>query len=383
MRIKRFRARDIPSALAKVKQELGPEAVILSTRELNDPAQLGPVVEVTAGAEYHPEEPAAAPAKPRPDQAARLRAPEDRTPDLEGLGSDLCEIKDLLYNLTLRDGLSEPFRHRRDLVQIYRRLLDEELDPRLARALVENAAAAKNGNPAGLWRRLRGQLAGLLKVHAPFAGLSQNAPRYLALVGPSGVGKTTTLAKLAALASLRGRKKVGLINLDPYRLGAADQLRTYARIMGLPLRIAQDREELIRAVELFERQDLVLIDTSGRGLLREDGMRELAASLENLPGVGVLLVLSAVTKERDLGEAIKRAEGLPVESLIVTKIDETERYGNVISNLVKYRQPVSFLTNGQKVPEDILSATPDRLAQLITPGRREAPVEDQPGGEVI
>ena len=278
----------------------------------------------------------------------------------------LAELKELILDLTHQTGLSDRIRERPALVRIYRHLVEADLDAGLARTLVESVSANHNGaNPAQVLQR---KLARLLQTADPTPGQNSLGSRHIVLIGPSGVGKTTTLAKLAARWSVKEKKRVGLISVDTFRLGAAEQLRTYARIMGLPVRVAQDKAEFEQAVELFEGMDVVLVDTSGRSLQHPDQLAELTDMTSGLEDMALLLVLSAVTKDRDLAGLLTRTSGLPVQSLVISKIDETEYYGNVINNLVKFKKPVSFLTNGQKVPDDIIRATPERLAKLMTSG---------------
>jgi flagellar biosynthesis protein FlhF len=293
---------------------------------------------------------------------------------LKGLEGGLAEIKELLLDLTHRTSLSQRLRDRPEMVRLYRDLVNAELDPSLARALVERVAAEPNGR-SDPYRILESSLARLIRVGSPLAPRSEDlltGPRFVAVVGPSGVGKTTTTAKLAAhWASGLGRR-VGLISLDTFRLGASEQIRAYARIMGLPCRVAQDREQLTGALELFETMDLVLIDTSGRASARPEDARELEDLLGAIPDLSVLLVLSATTKDRDLSQVIRRHESYSFLSLVISKIDETLAYGNVMNNLIKFKKPVSFLTNGQKVPDDLVPATAGRLAELVVASIRSA-----------
>ena len=360
MRIKRFHARDMAGAMQMVKAELGPDAVILGTRELKDPLPGGLCVEVTAGVGLPG---ASSPKKALAEPGPKKEKAGDGSVSLKNLEGGLAELRELVLDLTHRSSLSEQLRNKKGMVGLYRKLVEAELDPRLARSLVERAAVANNGGPRNPVEVLRKQLAGRIKVSRPLEG--RNAVRRLALVGPSGVGKTTTLAKLAALVSGRDKKKVALIGLDPYRLGAAEQLKTYARIIGLPVRTAGDVSEFRQALELFEDAELVLIDTAGRCLSRRDSMDELLAAVDGVDGFGALLVLSAATKDRDLAAAIRTAGELPVAGLAVTKIDETGAYGNVINNLIKFKVPAAYLTNGQKVPDDIMPADPKGLADLV------------------
>jgi flagellar biosynthesis protein FlhF len=368
MRIKRFRARDVQTALRMVKEELGPDAVILSTRELkdgNEPAG----VEVTAGIGYegapNPRDPYGLNSKKQKNRETKT-APAETGSDLRKLEGGLKEIKDLLLDMTHREGLSEKYREQPAAVRLYRGLTEADLDPAIARTLVERAAdvAARNGGQPA--KTLQDQLVKHFK--ALHAGAKSKPKKHIAIVGPSGVGKTTTLAKLAAYYNGRRNMKAALISLDGFRLGAAEQIRTYARIMGLPVRVAGDRQEFFEAIDLFEDMDRVLIDTSGRALNRPEERRELSDMFADVPNLEVMLVLSALTKDRDLAATIKRAGPFGVSSLVVSKIDETQSYGNVVNNLLRFKLPVSFMTNGQKVPDDLVPATPVKLAALITTG---------------
>jgi flagellar biosynthesis protein FlhF len=375
MSVKRFTARDMKTALTKVKEELGPNAVILSAQEYSEADGRLPLVEVTAVAA----EPALSPAPGWTETEAGPGAWADNgsvsgngaKAALEDLSHDMTSIKDMLLNLIYSSRLSERMRDRRDLVLLYRDMVEAEVEPMLARKLIEQVAAKSNGlPPAGL---LMKKLPSLLKTCDPL-GLSNGhaGPRRVFLVGPSGSGKTTTLAKLAALAAGQGERSVGIVSLDGYRLGAAEQLKAYARIMGLPFRLAQDAEEFQEAMALFQDLSLTLIDTPGRSLSDPVRFEELGRLVRGTQEAAVLLVLSALTKTRSLQAAMERTEGLRVQGLILTMIDETDRFGNVINALLRGKMPVCYLTHGQRVPGDILPASPERLAGLLDFGRGEA-----------
>ncbi len=183
-----------------------------------------------------------------------------------------------------------------------------------------------------------------------------------AFVGPTGVGKTTTLAKLAAHFSLKEAKKVSLVTVDTYRIGAVDQLKTYGRLLGLPVRVVGHPEELKPLVEGLEEDELALIDTAGSSPQNREMLQELKDFLTVSPVIGSHLVVSATTKERDLGRIIDRFGCLPLESYVCTKLDETEVLMPLFNQLVPQRRPLSYLTCGQRVPEDLEPATkgPDR-----------------------
>ena len=201
-----------------------------------------------------------------------------------------------------------------------------------------------------------------------FAGtlkLKKGSPRIIALVGPTGVGKTTTTAKLAAMYALNRGHKVALITMDIFRVGAVEQLKTYSRIMGVPLEVASTPKELEKAVEKHSECDLILIDTAGRSHKDKDKLDEMKNYLENKIPMEVYLCLSATTKDRELEEILSRFKIFQVSKVVFTKIDESESFGNMVNLLMKSNLQLAYFSTGQRVPEDIEIATPARLAEMI------------------
>jgi flagellar biosynthesis protein FlhF len=188
-----------------------------------------------------------------------------------------------------------------------------------------------------------------------------------ALVGPTGVGKTTTIAKLAAYAKLELKQKVALVTLDTFRLAAVDQLQQYAQILQVPLHVALTVEDLRSALRFYQDRTLVLIDTPGHSPKDEEVLGQLQRFLEELPEVETHLVLSATTKPRDMADIAQRFEPLKPTRLIFTKLDETSTHGPILSTLVRVKRPLSYLGTGQEVPQDLELATSRRVADLILP----------------
>ena len=385
MKIKRFTARDLPTATNMIKDEFGLAALILSQREL--PAEAGGGVEITAGVreedmpardETEPGEPAlkalagpaaGAAAYARTARTVRRADPETGPPwrrDLDLLGKNLIrsfgELKDLILDLAHRQSLAEKWRDRPDLVSLYRRLVETGLSPEHARSLVELAAESARAWGGEVFGHLRRTLESKLRL----ADLSLSPPKFLALVGPSGAGKTTALVNLAAFYRQRGRKTAA-ITLDTVRLGAAEQLTRYARIMGLGVAVCQNREEFASALELFENNDLVFIDTPGRSFHKPEGRRDMAAFLDQA-GASALLVLPATMKESDLTAALERARGFKDLSLILTKFDETEAFGGLMSFIVSGAPRLAFFSLGPKTPEDFVQATAEKFLGLWLDG---------------
>jgi flagellar biosynthesis protein FlhF len=189
--------------------------------------------------------------------------------------------------------------------------------------------------------------------------------RVVALVGPTGVGKTTTVAKLAANFKLSHGVRVGLVTVDTYRIAAVEQLKTYAEIIDLPLAVVNDPSEMTRALDELGAVDLVFIDTAGRSPRDEVKIRELAEFLLQAPPDEIHLVLSAVAGQRSLRSAVERFAMVQFDRVILTKLDEADSLGGVLAVLGLSSRPVSYLTTGQAVPDDIEPADPMRLARLI------------------
>lgn len=189
--------------------------------------------------------------------------------------------------------------------------------------------------------------------------------RVVALVGPTGVGKTTTVAKLAARYSLFENQSVGLLTVDTYRIAAVDQLRTYADIINLPVEVAFSPDEVPQALARLSDRDVVLMDTAGRSPKNEMQMSELVEFLRVAQPAEIHLVLSATTKPCDLGDCLARFKDSGYNRLIFTKLDETNCYGGIFNSAQAAKCPVTYLTCGQNVPDDIEEADQGRLVDLL------------------
>ena len=305
--------------------------------------------------------------------------------------SDLEEIKKLLLNTLVKSqegtvkNVEWPSVNSGDNVvdgQSGEDLLPEESP--LAQELI------KNGISTGLIRKILdtlntlpvesgnqpvksrlGETFGRLIKFAGTLKMRKNSPRIIALVGPTGVGKTTTTAKLAAMYALNRGNKVALVTMDIFRVGAVEQLKTYSRIMGIPLEVASTPKELEKAVEKHSACDLIFIDTAGRSHKDKEKLEEMRNFLENKIPIEVYLCLSATTKDRELEEILNRFSIFQVSKVVFTKIDESESLGNMINLLMKDNLQVAYFTTGQRVPEDIEVATSAKLADLILRGTPE------------
>lgn len=195
--------------------------------------------------------------------------------------------------------------------------------------------------------------------------LKKNSQKIVALVGPTGVGKTTTTAKLAAMYAMNKGASVALVTTDNFRVGAVEQLKTYARIMDLPLDVVATPEEMKKVLEKHADRDLIIIDTAGRSPKDDERLGELSALIGVDPSIEVHLCLSATTKDRELEDTVKRFSVLPISRLLFTKLDESESLGCIVNTHLATGLPLSYFTNGQMVPEDISMASARKLANLL------------------
>jgi flagellar biosynthesis protein FlhF len=190
-------------------------------------------------------------------------------------------------------------------------------------------------------------------------------PVIVALVGPTGVGKTTTVAKMASEALLRRNLKVGLINLDSYKVAAFDQLGTYAKILNVPFRSCATGDELRAAIQDFQSLDMVIVDTTGRSQRDPEQLREMQNTLNQIPQLRTQLVLSVTTRDAELYDMANRFAMFRPQGIIVSKLDEATIYGSIYNVSQKVKLPLLYFTTGQRVPEDIEEASPERVAALI------------------
>lgn len=249
--------------------------------------------------------------------------------------------------------------------KIYDRLVKADLDPALARqVLVKLHAAGVVGEEASA-EKLPEVVASFIKVagaiQAPEPG---TGPRVVILVGPTGVGKTTTIAKLAAGFRLAGRS-LGLVTIDTYRIAAVEQLKTYGDIIGIPVEVVMTPGALRDAVARMKGQEIILVDTAGRSPSHKLHLGELRGFVEALPAREVHLVLSATATRANLMKAIDSFAQVGVDRLLITKIDEAATLGAVVSAAHASSRPLSYITHGQSVPDDLREAEALYLARAM------------------
>lgn len=327
-----------------VRAEFGEGAAVLHSREVNT----GPIARLVRGRAI---EVAATPDRsPLAEQAAQAGVVAAPPRVANRVASRLAELGEIVSGLTNREAPVPARANPRP--QETARLIEADFAPAIAREL----DAAESGVEAALQRRLL--ISGPIRLDA-------TARRVVALVGPTGVGKTTTLAKLAANFRLREKVRVGVVTVDTYRVAAVEQLRTYAEIIDLPMEVVATPAEMRTAIDGMAELDLVLIDTAGRSPRDKTQIEELRQLLAEASPDETHLVLSTTATARGLGEAIERFGVVKPTSLLLTKLDESPTLGHTVGPLFASGLPVSYLTDGQSVPEDIRIAESMSLATSL------------------
>ncbi|MBI3461559.1 MAG: flagellar GTP-binding protein [Planctomycetes bacterium] len=344
-------------ALARVRSELGAEAVILQSREIKKRRWLGLAgskwIEITAGAGVAVAE--------KPPVA------DNKQDALEPLNQELQALREMVEDLCRRKKYATPDLPE-ELIEIYTRLIENDVDEAIASELVcqlrDGMGRSERTRPELVRDRLTALVQSRLKLAGPIVCESGQA-KVVALVGPTGVGKTATVAKLAANFKLRLNLRVGLVTVDTYRIAAVEQLRTYAEIIDVPLKIATSPREMAAAVGELSGLDLVLVDTAGRSPRDELRIKEIRSLLNEAGATEVHLVLSAVASLGTMLAAVERFSAIDPNRLLVTKLDEANALGGVLSCMIRTGKPISYLTTGQDVPDNIEVADPAELAQRI------------------
>ena len=361
MRIRRFLASNYSEALNKVKKELGEDALVLSTRSLvpgaNPEEGSGTAkVEITAAFE-----------SPGGSEKGVLNGGLSKDEKTLSLKEDELDLKTLIFSLLTRTERAESLGLKSHQMQWYSRLVDEGVTEKLASKIVETAGKESLGkNPSPLAERQT--IVDLMKRVLICDGEIQLDPKRtkkVIFVGPTGSGKTTTIAKLAANFALHKKKKVAMVSLDTYRIGAIGQLRIYGEIMGVPVEVAGDRNELAAIVKKHEDKDLLLIDTTGKSHADKSYPGQLKVMLNDLGSVETQLVLSLTIQEKILQESVKQFSLLGIDRVLFTKIDEGMSFGSLFNFSLRTRIPFSYFTVGQRVPEDIEVVDKEKVIKLI------------------
>ncbi len=387
MFVKRYIAKDMPEAMEKIRKDLGPDAVILSNRRIHSPGIAGifkkkllevvvayePTLDKALRAERQEKQKQEAPreepvktAAPAPSpviapaaaqEAGQIHALNDRIEQLQGV------VRDFTEKITIIDKDSV-LKFSPEVGALYERMVSHDVNEEIARKLAVNTQEVMvkmSVNPNMVMEQLVLEALG----DPSQIKLKKFKTNVIILVGPTGVGKTTTVVKLAGLYTCGYGLKVGLINTDTYRIAAQEQIKTYAEIMDIPLCTVYSPDELEEALKTLEDRDVVLIDTAGKSASDEAYRKEIAELIEKSNADEVLLTLSVVTGFHACQEIISNYTFLKDYKIVITKMDEVSIWGNAL-NIVSFAgKPLTYITIGQSVPDDIEQADMQKITSNI------------------
>ena len=390
MKVKRFFAPDMRQAIRLVREAQSADAVILSNRNVDGGVEIISATDYdeslleNSGLDAAPQTtPVASVAPAAADTYTAERTPAanravnwSQDPAIVSMKEEISQLRGLLENQLAHLAWGDLDRREPLHTNVMRRLHNMELSTSLIEQISAPAVHARD--EAHAWQLALAELSATVPV-ADNDLLDQGG--IVALVGSTGVGKTTSIAKLAARYALRhGRRHVALVTTDSYRIGAHEQLMTYGRLLDIPVQVASDHNELRSTLNSLADKRLVLIDTAGMSQ-RDVRLTEQFTTLADsgIP-IRTLLVLSATLHTSVLNETVQAFSAVPIEAAILTKLDEAASLGGVLSAVIKHRLPLMFTTNGQRVPEDM---HPARAQDLVQQAAQLARGEDVPGDSLM
>ncbi|NOZ28612.1 MAG: flagellar biosynthesis protein FlhF [Chloroflexi bacterium] len=374
MRVERFQAQDMTQALAMIKARLGPHAVILHSRRIRKGLLRRSVFEVIAAVDE--QEP---PASPPP--AAVAQPPKE----LLAMREDLAALQEAVTRLTWEVRGARLPAVAPGLQMIYSHLVAQGVSAELASDCVMAAAEELSPNAANDLDTARASVArhlqGKIRTCTPTVG--DRPGRVIFLVGPTGVGKTTTLAKLAGRWTREWHRSAVLVSIDTYRAGAMPQLQAYGEVLGVPVEAAYTPEEFAALVRAYGDRDLIFVDTAGRHQQDQAYLDELGTFVAAVDSCEVYLAIAGPTSYADMEGIVRRFEALPLTGMVLTKADETRRLGAAVSLSLQEDLPLAYVTTGQRIPEDVEIASAQDLARWIVYGTREGATDSGDGAHPV
>lgn len=372
MFIKRFKAKDMPEAIKKIRSEFGPDAIIIDSKPIRNKGIRGlfqkKIVEVVAA--YEPDKSKTLGRRDVGKPANETKAVKKKnvqqekidqlTKQLENLQDTVAEFSNKIRIANKETTLT----FTPEVLGFYNRLLEQDVKEELAKEICVQTQDIGSKKAIEYHSVAKQLVKDRLGEPAPFK-LKNFKRNVLMFAGPTGAGKTTTLAKLASMFALDQNLNIGLINMDTYRIGAIEHINIYADIMDIPLMTAYNAEELREAIKVFEDKDVVLIDTAGKTMGDEAYKKEIEEYLKVGEVDEVILVVSATTGNKACKEIFDNFSFVDEYKLIITKLDELSVWGSVLNISDCSKHPPSYITQGQNVPDDIYEADLPEIALSI------------------
>lgn len=398
MIIKKFQANTETEAIMLAKEELGKDAIVMNIKTISPKGIYKlfrkPVIEITAAVDdnvsYKNEKsrntPPPAPRKPdiiyddEPEIAKAIKLPQDSSLETSAIEQKLNNLQSLLEKQIgakepeekIETKTTETGKTLACIQLIYNQLVTNEVDEKFANQIISEIEgtlkkdASMDNILASIYQKI------ILKLGQPRTiELSGSGPKFIFFIGPTGVGKTTTIAKIASKYKVNEKVKVAFVTADTYRIAAVEQLRTYANILGIPMKVIYSTDEMKDAHQEFSDFDIVFVDTAGRSHRNKEQRDDIEQLIHTIPEDQreIYLVLSATTKYRDLVKTTEAYSEIVNYHLIFTKLDETSSIGNIFNIRMLTDAPLSYAAFGQNVPDDISKIDAQSIAKQLLRGQ--------------
>ncbi|MEG0440228.1 MAG: flagellar biosynthesis protein FlhF [Solibacillus sp.] len=389
MKMKKYNAPSIAEAMKLIRADLGEDAVILNSKVVVTKKFLGLVkhksFEVVAGVDqiekkpilpslqniqpfsssYLQEQESVLSTSNIPNVES-IKAPQEEKSTLpEELKKEIADLKLIMQSM---QRMSTKSQYPDELLPFVDFLKEQELGEELITAISDELFVHSKNSDSNLqnleMQKMTQQILKQQMEDLPIGGLSYEK-KYINVLGPTGVGKTTTIAKMAARAVLEKKKKIGFITTDTYRIAAIEQLKTYAGLLQAPVEIVYNANDYDEAIKKLDHLDLIFIDTAGRNYKEVKYVADLKVLINFDEDVESFLVLALTSKQKDLESVIEQFDNFSIEKFIFTKLDETNSIGTMFNLMIKYNKGLAYYTNGQEVPEDMEQANLDTLLELF------------------
>lgn len=378
MKMKKYTAPSIAEAMKLVRADLGEDAVIINSKVVVTKKMFGLIkqknFEVLAGLDQVELKTSSSSLPDLPVQMGELKGHvlplQEKGDDsiTNELKNEIADLKTMLQSMHRHTVHSDLPEHIVPLIDFLKR---QELSGELITAISDELFVHQKHSDQPLTREQMKEIAkNTLRNHLmalPMGGLSYER-KYINVLGPTGVGKTTTIAKMAARSVLEKKKKIGFITTDTYRIAAIEQLKTYANLLQAPVEIVYNDNDYKTAIEKFAHLDLVFIDTAGRNYKEAKYVDELKKMINFDEEVESYLVLALTAKEKVMDTITQQFDGINIGKFIFTKIDETNSIGTMFNLMIKYNKGLAYYTNGQEVPEDMEEANLEKVLELFFQG---------------
>ncbi|WP_042144803.1 flagellar biosynthesis protein FlhF [Paucisalibacillus sp. EB02] len=367
MKVKKYTAPTMPEAMNQIRKELGADAVILSSKEIQEGGFLGffkkRKIEVIAALDRSP-----LPKKQPPTKIVKNAQTNEKNQKGVMETEIINEMKYMRRILEHHSLQGNRSKFSPDYQVIFQYLLDQEIAEDIAITITNNVVKKHGENGVSpdqttILHEVKQEIEAQLD-NLSFQGISPSA-KIVHFVGPTGVGKTTTLAKVAARLMLQDKRKVAFITMDTYRIAAIEQLKTYAKILDTPVEVVYSIEDYHNATLKLKEYDLILVDTAGRNYRDEQYVKELTNTIVDTDNVENYLVLSLTAKPRDINDIYNSFRHVNIKSLIFTKIDETRQYGSLLNLPLAHQKGIAYMTNGQEVPDNLVEPTKEIISNYI------------------